>query len=73
MSSMASKTLGELAMEISGATRVFENFGMDYCCGGTRSLAEACAESGISLDKVKSLLEVATGSKGQFALPDFRY
>lgn len=72
MITMATRTVGDLAVEISGATRVFENFGIDYCCGGTRSLAEACAASGIPLDEVKSSLEIAADSKGQSALPDFR-
>lgn len=29
-----SKTVRELALEIPGATRVFENLGIDYCCDG---------------------------------------
>jgi uncharacterized protein DUF542 len=29
---------------IPGAARVFENFGIDYCCGGHRTLADACQD-----------------------------
>jgi len=72
MISMATRTLGELAVEISGATRVFEHLGIDYCCGGTRSLAQACAAAGIPLDNVKNSLELAMVSEGQSAVPDFR-
>ena len=43
MNSMATKTVRDLAVEIPGATRVFENLRIDYCCGGKRSLADACA------------------------------
>ena len=28
------KTVGELAIELPGATRIFEKLGIDYCCGG---------------------------------------
>jgi regulator of cell morphogenesis and NO signaling len=35
-------TVRDLAAGIPGATLVFENFGIDYCCGGQRTLADAC-------------------------------
>jgi len=35
-------TVRDLAAGIPGATRVFENLGIDYCCGGQRTLADAC-------------------------------
>ncbi len=40
-------TLGELVREHPGRTRVLEELGIDYCCGGRRPLAEACAEKGL--------------------------
>ncbi|MCB9619846.1 MAG: iron-sulfur cluster repair di-iron protein [Sandaracinus sp.] len=39
-------TVGELAAAIPHATRIFEKHRIDYCCGGRRSLAEACERSG---------------------------
>ena len=44
MSIEATQTVGELAANIPGATREFEKLGIDYCCGGNRTLGEACAE-----------------------------
>src|SRR6185295_14730076 len=38
----ATKTVRDLAVELPNATRVFEKLGIDYCCGGSRSLGEAC-------------------------------
>ena len=35
-------TVRDLAAGIPGATRVFENFGIDYCYGVQRTLADAC-------------------------------
>jgi len=36
---------------------VFEKYGIDYCCGGQKSVGQACAEHGISPDTI--LQEVA--------------
>ncbi len=52
MTLQATKTVRELAVEIPGATRIFEKLGIDYCCGGAKSLEDACAASNISTDEV---------------------
>lgn len=62
MNSIATKTVRDLAIEIPGATRVFENLGIDYCCGGKRSLADACTAVGIPLDDVEKSLATASAS-----------
>ena len=38
------KTVREIALEQPHSIRVFERFGIDYCCGGRKPLAEACAD-----------------------------
>ncbi|MBZ5647416.1 MAG: iron-sulfur cluster repair di-iron protein [Acidobacteriia bacterium] len=53
----ASKTVRELAVEVPNATRVFEKLGIDYCCGGHKSLEEACATANTSIDRVLLALE----------------
>ena len=40
------RSLGELACELPGATRIFHRYRIDFCCGGQRSLREAVAERG---------------------------
>jgi len=47
MSIDPSRTVAELVLERPSRARVFERLGLDYCCGGKRSLAEACAGRGI--------------------------
>lgn len=42
MTSNATTTLGELASTHPAAARVFLRHHLDFCCGGKRSLAEAC-------------------------------
>ncbi|MBZ5719186.1 MAG: iron-sulfur cluster repair di-iron protein [Acidobacteriia bacterium] len=59
MSLTATKTVRELAVEIPNATRVFEKLGIDYCCGGARSLEEACQAANLSIDQVLDQLNGA--------------
>ena len=62
MSMTAEKTVRELALENPAATRVFEKLGIDYCCGGNKSLEEACRAANLSMDEVIDSLEMAEQS-----------
>lgn len=53
----ATTTLGDLARTAPGATRVFLRHRLDFCCGGKRTLADACASAG--LDAAAILSEIA--------------
>lgn len=53
----STKTVREYAVEMPAATRIFESLGIDYCCGGHRSLADACAKAGIAVDGVLDSLK----------------
>lgn len=48
--------LGALVTGRPGRTLVLEAYHLDYCCGGSRSLREACHEAGASLDEVVAAL-----------------
>jgi len=52
-------TVGELVAERPARSRVFEELGIDYCCGGKLSLAEACARKGLDPDEVSRRLASA--------------
>jgi regulator of cell morphogenesis and NO signaling len=54
------KTVGELAVENPVAARVFEKHGIDYCCGGKKSLETACNERGIAPEAL--LLELVASN-----------
>lgn len=56
MSISTTETVGRIAAEAPATTREFEKLGIDYCCGGSRTLAEACAEAKISVDEVLARL-----------------
>jgi regulator of cell morphogenesis and NO signaling len=63
------KTVREIAVEVPGATRVFEKMGIDYCCGGAKSITEACQSAGVTVEQIAASFEqlqpdhVNTGSK----------
>ena len=58
----ATQTVRELAAELPNAARVFEKLGIDYCCGGARSLEEACAAAKLPVDQVLQSLQTETAS-----------
>jgi regulator of cell morphogenesis and NO signaling len=59
MSVTAEKTLRELAVEMPATTRVFEKLGIDYCCGGNRTLEQACRAANVRFDQVLDSLALA--------------
>jgi regulator of cell morphogenesis and NO signaling len=59
MAVTTARTVRELVLEIPEATRIFEKIGIDYCCGGNKSLKEACASANLSVDEVLDSLELA--------------
>jgi len=57
MSSLGERTVRDLASRNPAAARIFEKFGIDYCCGGERSLAQACSAAKVSIREVADALE----------------
>ena len=53
------QTVRDIALEQPSSIRVFERFGIDYCCGGRKPLAEACAARNVEVDAVIAALEAA--------------
>src|SRR5262245_24666399 len=53
-------TLAELVDAHPELAREFERRGLDYCCGGGRTLVEACARAGLALDTTITELVDAT-------------
>jgi len=57
MNASPQTTLRDIVLEFPQAARVFESAGIDYCCGGRRTLAEACQRGGIAVETVLDLLQ----------------
>jgi regulator of cell morphogenesis and NO signaling len=55
----ASKTVRELVAERPYATHVLGKLGIDFCCGGAKSLNEACASARVPVNEVIAQLENA--------------
>jgi regulator of cell morphogenesis and NO signaling len=49
-------TVREITPDYPQAARVFESFGIDYCCGGKRPLEEACRQANVAVDTVLAAL-----------------
>lgn len=56
-------TVADLVLERPARARVLERLGLDYCCGGRRSLADACARKGLDVDAVAAELEAAPAGR----------
>jgi regulator of cell morphogenesis and NO signaling len=52
-------TIAEMAARSLAAVRIFEKFGIDYCCGGKRPLAEVCLEKGYDPQAIERELDAA--------------
>lgn len=50
-------TVRQLVRELPVATKVFAEFGIDYCCGGQKTLEEACIDAGTTPSQVLDRLE----------------
>jgi regulator of cell morphogenesis and NO signaling len=59
MTVTASETVGEIVAANPSSARLFERYGIDYCCGGNRPLAEACSEKGLSVEEFSRELTAA--------------
>ncbi len=53
------ETLGEIAAKDLRKAEVFKKYGLDFCCGGKKTVKEACAEKGIDVTRVEKELQTA--------------
>ena len=49
--------IGHLVAERPARSRIFDRYGLDYCCGGKRTVEDACRRRGIDPDPVLAELE----------------
>jgi regulator of cell morphogenesis and NO signaling len=66
MQALTNRTVREIALEMPVSTRVFEEYKIDYCCGGRRPFDEACEMAGADpatvTKKIEEVLKSGTAS-----------
>lgn len=60
----STRTVGELVAERPSRSRVFQQFGLDFCCGGGKTVQEAAAAAGIDPDTIVARLREADQEPG---------
>lgn len=60
-------SIRDLVTADASRTRVLEKLGIDYCCGGSRTLAEACTAQNLDPASVAQVLEAAEAAQGPAA------
>lgn len=53
-------TVAELAVSHPGALAVFTKYNIDYCCGGHRSIEDACIRVGLDPEQIKKEIHDAS-------------
>jgi regulator of cell morphogenesis and NO signaling len=72
MGAIAERTVRELVLENPAATRVFEQLGIDYCCGGQKPLEDACAAAHVPVEEVLARLQADQYAPGDEAGRDWQ-
>lgn len=54
--------IADIAAQNPATIKIFQQFGIDFCCGGKRPLAEACKERQITVGELTSALVSATSA-----------
>lgn len=68
--SMLNLTVGELVAQLPARARVFEQVGIDYCCGGRTVLAQACAARSLDPAQVEARLQAVGADHGSARYAD---
>ena len=65
------ETLGEIAAKDLRKAEVFKKYGLDFCCGGKKTVKEACAEKGLDVTKIEQ--ELQNSDKSPFTAKPLPY
>lgn len=57
------QTVADIAVGVAGASHVFASNHIDYCCGGKRTLREACERAHVPVTKVIAELDALGGTR----------
>lgn len=60
-------TIGEVVAKNFHAAKIFEDYGLDFCCGGKKTINDACKEKGINPEALVNNLSQAEKPNGTTA------
>jgi regulator of cell morphogenesis and NO signaling len=63
------ETLGQIAAKDLRKAEVFKKYGLDFCCGGKKTVKEACAEKGLDVTKIEQELQQADKALSSRPIP----
>ncbi len=63
------ETLGEIATKDLRKAQIFKKYGLDFCCGGKKTVKQACAEKGLDVTKIEQELQQADKMPSSRPLP----
>ena len=62
------RTVAELVLDRPARSRVLERLGLDYCCGGKRTLSDACDARGLDPQNVAAALDAVDDAEAPEAV-----
>jgi regulator of cell morphogenesis and NO signaling len=63
------ETVGEIVAGDWRKAEIFRKFGIDFCCGGKKSLKQVCEEKMIDVNRIEAELQRVSTANSQRALP----
>ncbi len=69
LSGEADETLGQIAAKDLRKAQIFKKYGLDFCCGGKKTVKQACAEKGLDVTRIEQELQQADKVPSSRPLP----
>lgn len=63
------ETLGQIAARDLRKAQIFKKYGLDFCCGGKKTVKQACAEKGLDVTRIEQELQQADQLPASRPLP----
>ncbi len=63
------ETLGQIVATDLRKAQIFKKYGLDFCCGGKKTVKQACAEKGLDITKIEQELQQADKMPSSRPLP----
>lgn len=65
----AEETLGEIATKDIRKAEIFKKYGLDFCCGGNKTVREACEGKGLNVAEVEKELQQSSKDYSSRPMP----